>query len=106
MVVAVVAAIVALLLVVAVILIVFAVRNRSKGSFASVKKSVRSIDSVGVSSSLAESEAKKPAAGTKVSSVNPADALKPRFAATGVLGDPRFPFSMLHKGLRFRQYPP
>mgnify|MGYP003188041624 CR=1 FL=1 len=78
MVVAIVAAIVALLLVVAVILIVFAVRNRSKGSFASVKKSVRSIDSVGVSSSLAESEAKKPAAGTKVSSVNPADALKPR----------------------------
>ncbi len=86
MVVAIVAAIVALLLVVAVILIVFAVRNRSKGSFASVKKSVRSIDSVGVSSSLAESEAKKPAAGTKVSSVNPADALKPRFAAAGVLG--------------------
>ena len=58
MVVAIIAAIVALLLVAAVILVIFAVRNRAKGSVASVKKSVRSIDSVGVSSSLSDATAK------------------------------------------------
>lgn len=88
MVAAIVAAIVALLVVVAVILIVFAVRNRAKGSVASVKKGVRSIDSVGVSSSLSDATAKgaSSAAAAAPTAENPADSLKTRFAAVGVLG--------------------
>lgn len=88
MVVAIVAAIVALLLVAALILVVFAVRNRAKGSYASVKKSVRSIDSVGVSSSLSDSGAKgaSAAAASAPTAENPADNLKPRFTALGIFG--------------------
>lgn len=87
MLVAVIAGVLTLLLVAAVILVVFAVRNHRRGSFASVKKSVRSIDSVGVSSSLGNSASSgSNAAAGKVSTVNPADALVPRFAAMGVLG--------------------
>lgn len=88
MVVAIIAAIVALLLVAAVILVIFAVRNRSKGSVASVKKSVRSIDSVGVSSSLSDATAKgaSSAAAAAPTAENPADSLKTRFAGVGIFG--------------------
>lgn len=87
MVVAVAAAIITLLVVVAIILAVFAVRNHRKGSYASVKKSVRSIDTVGVSSSLEKSASTSTsAAAAKVSTVNPADNLKPRFLGMGALG--------------------
>ena len=89
MVVAIVAAVLALLVMVAVILVIFAVRNRSKGSYASVKKTVRSIDSVGVSSSLSRAESAKStasAAQTTTAAANPADSLKPRFTAISVLG--------------------
>lgn len=88
MVVAIVAAILALLLVVAAILVFFAVRNRSKGKVASVKKGVNAIDSVGVSSSLSPANAKgaQAAAAAAPTAENPADALKPRFAAMGVFG--------------------
>lgn len=88
MVVAVVAAIAALLAVVAVILVIFAVRNKAKGSYASVKKGVRSIESVGVSSSLSDEGAKgaSAAAAAAPTAENPADNLKSRFAAMGTLG--------------------
>ncbi|HIS39662.1 MAG TPA: penicillin-binding protein 2 [Candidatus Aphodovivens avistercoris] len=88
MVVAIVSALLALAAVAVVILVVFAVRNRAKGSYASVKKGVRSIESVGVSSSLPDASRKGPsaAATAAASTENPADSLKPRFLAMGVLG--------------------
>lgn len=88
MLVAVVAALVALVAVIALIVAVFAVRNRTKTPNIGVKKDVRSIQSVGVSSSLGDG----PRAGTgkragmaHQSTANPADSLKSRFTAMGVL---------------------
>ncbi len=83
---AIVAAVVALLAVIAVALVFFAVRNRSKGSHASVKKGVNSIDSVGVASSLPGSSSQSAQAAPRASAANPADALQPRFLAVGVFG--------------------
>ena len=82
---AIVAAVVALLAVIAIALVFFAVRNRAKGSHASVKKGVNSIDSVGVASSLPDS-AGSAAPAPRAAASNPADSLQPRFMAVGVFG--------------------
>lgn len=82
---AIVAAVVALLAVIAIALVFFAVRNRAKGSHASVKKGVNSIDSVGVASSLPDS-AGSAAPAPRAAASNPADSLQSRFMAVGVFG--------------------
>ncbi|OUO90859.1 penicillin-binding protein 2 [Gordonibacter sp. An230] len=90
MLVAILAAIVTLVAVVAVAVAVLVARDRARTSNVSVKKDVRSISSVGVSSSLGESTggAAPRAAGRSGaparSTVNPADGLKSRFVAMGV----------------------
>ena len=74
-----------------VIVVVFAVRNNTKSSNVSVKKDVRSISSVGVASSLGNAggrvggpaQVRTGSAQRPVS--NPADNLKSRFVAMGVL---------------------
>lgn len=91
MIAAIIAAIVTLVVAIIVIAVVFALRNNTKSSNVSVKKDVRSISSVGVKSSLGNAgghvggstqvrtgSAQRPTS-------NPADNLKSRFVAMGVL---------------------
>lgn len=89
MVMAIIVAIVALVAAVAVIVLVFMVRNRTKKPSVGEKRNIQSIQSVGVSSSLG----KGPQAGSGGRRVgvahqpatNPADDLRSRFLAVGVL---------------------
>lgn len=91
MIAAIVAAVVTLVVAIIAIVLVFALRNRTKSSNVSVKKDVRSISSVGVSSSLGNAgghvggsvQGHSGSAQRPVS--NPADGLKSRFVAMGVL---------------------
>lgn len=91
MIAAIIAAVVTLVVAIIVIAVVFALRNNTKSSNVSVKKDVRSISSVGVKSSLGNAgghvggstqvrtgSAQRPTS-------NPADNLKSRFVAMGVL---------------------
>lgn len=89
MVMAIIVSIVALVTAVAVIVLVFMVRNRTKKPSVGEKRNIRSIQSVGVSSSLG----KGPQAGsggrrvgvTHQPATNPSDDLRSRFLAFGVL---------------------
>lgn len=89
---AVIAAVATLVAVIVVIAVALALRGRSKSSNVSVKKDVRSISSVGVASSLGDAggrvgrgSATRPGAAAQRPAANPADNLKSRFAAMGVL---------------------
>ena len=91
MIAAIIATVVTLIVAIIVIAVVFAVRNNTKSSNVSVKKDVRSISSVGVASSLGNAggrvggpaQVRTGSAQRPVS--NPADNLKSRFVAMGVL---------------------
>lgn len=91
MIAAIIATVVTLIVAIIVIVVVFAVRNNTKSSNVSVKKDVRSISSVGVASSLGNAggrvggpaQVRTGSAQRPVS--NPADNLKSRFVAMGVL---------------------
>ena len=91
MIAAIIATIVTLVVAIVVISVVFLVRNNTKSSNVSVKKDVRSISSVGVKSSLGNAggraggsvQVRSGSAQRPVS--NPADNLKSRFVAMGVL---------------------
>lgn len=92
MLVALVASIVTLIVVVALAVVVLVLRDRAKTSNVSVKKDVRSISSVGVSSSLGKAGSAAGGGARPVSragssarpAANPADSLKSRFVAMGV----------------------
>ncbi|WP_101722158.1 penicillin-binding protein 2 [Eggerthella timonensis] len=91
MIAAIAAAIVTLVVAIIVVSVVFVVRNNTKSSNVSVKKDVRSISSVGVKSSLGNagghvngSMQARPGSAQRPAS-NPADNLKSRFVAMGVL---------------------
>lgn len=90
MLVAIIAAIATLVAAIVVIAVVFAVRSRTKSSNVSVKKDVRSISSVGVSSSLGDAGGRVGGGSTRSGPAqrpvaNPSDNLKSRFVAMGVL---------------------
>lgn len=87
---AIIAALVTLVVAAVVVVALFVVRSNAKSSNVSVRKNVRSITSVGVSSSLSDSQGRSASAhaqaGTEQRSVGSLpDGLKSRFAAMGVL---------------------
>lgn len=87
---AIIAAVVTLIVVIAVVCVVFALRSRTKSSNVSVKKDVRSISSVGVASTLGNAGGHvgggtQRAGAAQRPSANPADNLKSRFTAMGIL---------------------
>ena len=91
MIAAIIAAVATLVVAVIVVSVVFVVRNNAKSSNVSVKKDVRSISSVGVKSSLGNAGGRvngsmqaHPGSAQRPAS-NPADNLKSRFVAMGVL---------------------
>lgn len=91
MIAAIVAAIITLVVAIIVVVLVFAMRNRTKSANVSVKKDVRSISSVGVASTLGNAGGRvggpaqvRPGSAQRPAS-NPADGLKSRFVAMGVL---------------------
>ena len=91
MIAAIIAAVVTLVVAVIVVVLVFALRNRTKSANVSVKKDVRSISSVGVASTLGDAGGRvggpaqvRPGSAQRPVS-NPADGLKSRFVAMGVL---------------------
>ncbi|WP_080798168.1 penicillin-binding protein 2 [Arabiibacter massiliensis] len=89
---AIVAALATLVAVIVAVAVALALRGRSKSSSVSVKKDVRSISSVGVSSSLGGAGGRvgagapsRPGTAAQRPGANPADGLKSRFMAMGVL---------------------
>lgn len=92
MLIAIIATVATLVVVVIGIAVAFALKNRAGSSNVSVKKDVRSISSVGVKSTLGNagghvggSVQSRPGAAAQRPNTNPADALKSRFVAMGVL---------------------
>lgn len=87
---AIIAAIIALIVVVAILVVLYVVLRGRKTENVSVKRDVRSIQSVGVKSSLPDSH-RVPAGGVARGAspaqpvANPADSLKSRFVAVGIL---------------------